>query len=68
MEKAQKHLKKKSSLINLRLVFSAKEKVPNSFESKLFPIKNLDKIPTPVLTPEKAAEAAVEPTPKQHQL
>ena len=66
--KGTKTPEKNSSLINLRLVFSAKEKVPNSFESKLFSIKNLDKIPARVLTPEKAAEAAVEPTPKQHQL
>ena len=63
--KATKTLEKNSSLINLRLVFSAKEKVPNSFESKLFPIKHLNKIPTSALTPEKAAEAAVESTPNQ---
>ena len=42
------------------LLFSAREKVLNSFKSRLFPIKNLDTI----LTHEPAAEPAA----KKHQL
>ena len=38
--------KKKSFLNNLGILCSAREKVLNSFRSRLFPIKNLDKIPT----------------------
>ena len=40
------------------------EKVLYSFKSKLFSIKNLDKIPTQELTPEPAAEPSAKPTPK----
>ena len=49
------------------LLLSAREKVLNSFKSRLFPIKNLDKIPihvpTPILAtePEAAKERATEP-------
>ena len=46
------------------MLFSAGEKDINRFKSKLFPIKNLDKIPTREPTPGKAAEPAAEPTPK----
>ena len=53
-----------SFLNNLVLLFSAREKVLNNFKSRLFVIKNLDKIPTREPTPEKAAELAAEPTPK----
>ena len=41
------------------LLFSAREKVLNSFKSRLFPIKNLDTI----LTHEPTAEPAAEKTP-----
>ena len=53
-------MKKNIFLNNLGLLFSATEKVLNNFKSRLFPIKNLDKILTCEPTPEKAAE----PTPK----
>ena len=58
-EKGTKYLKKK-------LLFSAREKSLKDFKSRLFPIKNLDKIPTHQPTPEPAAEpttgVAAEPT------
>ena len=43
---------------NLELLFSAIENVLNTFKSRLFPIKNLDKIPTR----EPTSEVATEPT------
>ena len=43
---------------NLELLFSARENVLNTFKSRLFPIKNLDKIPTR----ESTSEVATEPT------
>ena len=43
---------------NLELLFSAIENVLNTFKSRLFPIKNLDKIPTR----EPTSEVAREPT------
>ena len=57
-------MKKKSFLNNLGLLFSAREKVLNSFKNWLFPIKNLDKIPTRVLKtkPTTEPEPATEPT------
>ena len=39
-----------------------REKVLSNFKSRLFPIKNLHKIPTHVPTPEIATEPATEPT------
>ena len=51
-------MKKSIFLNNLGLLLSAREKVLNSFKSRLFPIKNLDKIPTR----EPAAEPAAQPT------
>ena len=65
-EKVQKRSKK--GIFYLGLPFSGREKVLNSFKSRLFPIKNLDKIPTCQPTPEPDAEAtpevATEPIPK----
>ena len=58
-----KGLEIKSFLNNLGLLFSARQKVPNSFKSRLFPIKNLDKI----TTREPAAETAAEKTPTKNQ-
>ena len=58
MKKVEKHLKKKF-LNNLGLLFSAREKVLNSFKSRLFPIKKLHKILTRETTPEPAAETEV---------
>ena len=55
----EKGLEKKSFLNNLELLFSARAKVLNSFKSRLFPIKYLDKIPTR----EPAAEPAADKTP-----
>ena len=52
-------------LDNLRLLFSLREKVLNSFRKRLFPIKNLDQIPIrePTPQPEVAKEpATTEPT------
>ena len=43
-----------SFLIILALLFSARENVPNSFKSRLFPIKSLDK--------SSICEPATEPT------
>ena len=45
-DRGTKTLDKKSFLNNLGLLFSAREKVLNSFKSRLFPIKNLDTFPT----------------------
>ena len=53
-EKGTKTLEK-----NLWFLFSAREKVLNSFKSILFPIKNLYKITTRVPTPELATESEV---------
>ena len=65
-EKVQKRSKK--GIFYLGLPFSGREKVLNSFKSRLFPIKNLDEIPTCQPTPEPDAEAtpevATEPIPK----
>ena len=44
--KTKKTLDKKSFLNNLGLLFSAREKVLDSFKSRFFPIKNVDEIPT----------------------
>ena len=43
---------------NLELLFSTRENVLNTFKSRLFPIKKLDKIPTR----EPTSEVATEPT------
>ena len=53
-DKDIKAIQKNSFLTNLELLFSIGEKVLNNFKSKLFPIKNLEKIPT--------REQATEPT------
>ena len=62
--KGIKILEKKSFLNNLELLFSAKEKVLNSFKSRLFPIKNRDKIPTRKPAAEPKPEVAIEPAPE----
>ena len=61
-DKGIKILEKNSFYNNLELLFSAREKVLNSFKSRLFPIKNLDKISTrePTPKPEVAKEPATE--------
>ena len=53
-----KGLEKKYFLNKLELLFSAREKFLNSFKSRFFPIKNLDKIPTrePATEPTKATK------------
>ena len=43
-EKGTKSLEEKSFLNNLGLSFSPRKNVFNSFKSRLFPIKNVDKI------------------------
>ena len=50
---------KKVFLNNLVVLHSAREKILNSFKSRLFPRKNLDKIATRELTPESATESEV---------
>ena len=52
-------MKKILFLSNLGLFFSAREKVLNSFKSRMFPIKKLDKILTHESTPESATEPEV---------
>ena len=58
-EKVQKHLKKKSFLNDLGLSFIAREKVLNSFKSRLLPVKKLDEMPKREPTPEPATEPEV---------
>ena len=53
---------KKIFLNKLGLLFSAREKVLNSFKSRLFPIKNFDKISTH--EPATKQEVAKEPEPE----
>ena len=61
---------KRVFLNNLGLLFSARENVINNFKSRLFPIKQIDKIPTheptsestTETTPEPAIEPAIKPT------
>ena len=73
-EKDTKTLEKKVFFLNnLGLLFSAREKVLNSFKGRLFPIKKLDKIPTSQPTTEPTAEPkpevateTTEATPTKH--
>ena len=62
-DKGIKTLEKNSFLNNLGLLYSAREKVLNSFKSRLFPIKDFNKIPThkPATEPEVVKEPATEP-------
>ena len=64
-EEATKAIEKKSFLNNLGLLFSAREKALNSFENKLFPIKNLGKISTRQPVAEPTPEVKTELIPKQ---
>ena len=50
--KDKKTSEKEFSLNQLGLLFIARKNVPDNFKSKLFPIKNLDEIPTRKSTPE----------------
>ena len=60
-------MKKSLFLNDLGLLFGAREKAFNSFKIRLFPTKNLDKIPArkptpePATDPEVAKEPATEP-------
>ena len=51
-----------SFLKNVRLFFTAREKVFNNFKSRAFPIINQDKTLTPKPTPETTPETSREPT------
>ena len=51
--KVQKHLKKSIFQSNLGLLFSAREKGLYYVKSRLFPMKNLDNIPTRHSTPDQ---------------
>ena len=64
-EEGTKTIEKKSFLNNLGFLFSAREKALNSFENKLFPIKNLDEIPTRQPAPQPTPEVTTELIPKQ---
>ena len=57
--KGTKPLDKTSFSNNLGLLFSAREKVLNSFKSRLFSIRNLDKIATREAAAEPATEKAL---------
>ena len=46
----------------MRLLFHAREKVLNNFKSRLFPIKNLDKISIRESTPQPTPELAKKQT------
>ena len=56
-DKGIKKIEKKIFFNNLGLLFSAREKGLTSCKSRLFAIKNLDKIPIHETTPEKATKA-----------
>ena len=56
---------KKFFLNNLGLLFSGREKVLNSFKSRLFPIEKLDKIPTREPT-EPAPKPTTKAAPTEH--
>ena len=55
---------KSTFLNNVGFFLSAREKILNNFESKIFLIKNLNN-PTPVPAPEPARKSAPEPTKEQ---
>ena len=61
LDKSKETIEREFFKNNLGLLFSAKEKVLNKFKSRLFPIKNFDKIPICESTPEVATEPATEP-------
>ena len=65
-----KALEKKYFLNNVGLLFSAREKVLNSFKHRLFPTKYLDNIPTPepATEPETATEPEVATKKQKHKL
>ena len=48
MGKSQIPIENRSFLKNTGLLLSARKNVFNNFKSKIFPTKNLDKIPTPL--------------------
>ena len=50
MDKGKTPIEKRSFINNVGLFLSAREKMLNHFKNKIFPIKNLDKIPTPKST------------------
>ena len=58
-EKGTKTLDKNYFSNNLKLLFSARETVIDTFKSRLFPIKNLDEIQTREPTPEPATKTEV---------
>ena len=51
MDKGKTPIEKRSFINNVGLFLSAREKMLNHFKNKIFPIKNLDKIPTLARTP-----------------
>ena len=62
INKDMKTTEKKSFLNNIRLCLSVRKKLLNKFKRKTFPIKNLNKMPTPKQSP--APAPAPEPAPK----
>ena len=61
-----KTIDKKTFLNNLGLFVCTREKVLYNFKSRLFPIKDLDKIPKRQTTREPAPELATEPTKRKN--
>ena len=57
-------MEKRSFLNNIRLIFSASEKILNNFRSKIFPIKNTIPEQAPEPEPKLALEPAPEPAPE----
>ena len=58
IDRRVKPAEKISSLKNVGLFLGARKNVHNDFKSRIFPIKNLDKITTPDPAPESAPELA----------
>ena len=61
VDKGIKQVKKRYFLNSLGLIPGAREKILNNFKSRIFPVKNLDEIPTPEQAPEPAT--ALKPAP-----
>ena len=64
MDKGKTPIEKRSFINNVGLFLSAREKMLNHFKNKIFPIKNLDKIPTLARTPKWTTDTTVFDTPE----
>ena len=61
LNKGDKPFENKPFLKSVGFLFDVREKVLNSFKSDIFPIKNLDKIPTPKEIPNSKLEPTLNP-------